>query len=463
MALSGTQAETETPYTSGADLIVANWTRSLPATFHKLALLPEDEFIQAWQGEHDRWVAMLRQVDGYNLAAIEAERYEARIFYEWALGRLYYPSAHRALANASDYQPSDNYDSYLDQLDLGRADLLDLDEYTRFLVLVRNQASNALKAEMGEAINNGTRDLTSRRLANKQFHPAVQCFLEREALEFWLEDFDADGLTNEVVELEENCPGPETDAIVDVFNAEIAERDGHIIEIFKSVDGHELEMHIYVPDGIEEPAPATVWIHGGGWRTGSWSWCGPCVWMKERGHVVAQVEYRLAGRHGTGIEDALVDTFDAIAWMRANADRFGADPDRIVESGFSAGGHLSLAATTFADGEARPDLVVAISPCTDLTNDGYTIGLSGSYPAARAMSPRFHVRSDMAPIFMASADEDTDCSFEASSEFVRSVEDSGGTISFVEQYGAGHFFLREPERAAETKAAIEAFFDENGY
>ena len=282
-------------------------------------------------------------------------------------------------------------------------------------------------------------------------------------MEFWLEDFDADGLTTEVDELRENCPGPETDAIIEVYNAEIGERDGHIVEVFKTIDGHELEMHVYVPAGIEEPVPATVWFHGGGWRTGSWSWCGPCIWMKERGHVVAQIEYRLAGRHGTNIGDALDDTYDAIAWMRENAERFGADPTRIVASGFSAGGHLSISATTFGEGPTRPDLVVAISPCTDLTHDGYTIGLSGSYPAARSMSPRFHVNSDMAPIFMASADEDTDCSFEASTEFVNSVEAAGGSIFFVEQCGAGHFFLRDPERAAETKAALAAFFDANGY
>jgi dipeptidyl aminopeptidase/acylaminoacyl peptidase len=79
------------------------------------------------------------------------------------------------------------------------------------------------------------------------------------------------------------------------------------------------------------------------------------------------------------------------------------------------------------------------------------------------MSPRFHANSDMAPIFMASADEDTDCSFEASTEFVNSVEAAGGSISFVEHYGAGHFFLRDPERAAKTKAALAAFFDANGY
>lgn len=450
-------------FNSEADLVVEDWTAVLSDRFRALAVLPENEFIIAWRAERDSWVARLRALDSYVVGSSAAELYEARVHYEWALGRFYYPSAHQALAEQPDYRPSGDYDNYFDELDLARADFLGLEEYTNFLVLLRNQKSNALKAELGDLLNDGTRDLTSRRLANEKFDPAVQCFLDREALDYWLENFAADGLIDEVDQLVRKCPGDKTDAIRTRYEAEIAERDGHTIEIFKTVDGHELEMHIYRPEGVPEGAPVTVWFHGGGWRTGSWSWCGPCVWLKQRGHVVAQVEYRITGRHGTTIDAALADAYDAVSWMRSNAERFGGDPERVMTAGFSAGGHLSLGAATFGQGSSKPDMAVALSPCTDLTNDGYTIGLSRGYTAARAMSPRYHVSPALPAIFMASADEDTDCSFEASVDYVERVKEAGVEIRFVDQIGAGHFFLRDPDRAEETRQELAAFLDENGF
>ena len=175
--------ETQDPYIAGADAVVNEWNESLTQTFEELSLLPEAAFIEAWQSEHDGWVEKLRAVEGYSPDHPDAERYEARIYYEWALGRLFYPSAHRALADAPDFRPSENYDDYVETIDLTRGDFLDLEEFTTYLIYMRNQASNALKAELGDALNDGTRDLSSRRLANQQFDLSVQCYLERESID----------------------------------------------------------------------------------------------------------------------------------------------------------------------------------------------------------------------------------------------------------------------------------------
>ena len=86
--------------------------------------------------------------------------------------------------------------------------------------------------------------------------------------------------------------------------------------------------------------PAILVIHGGGWRGGD----------KIRGHeimaiyalqgyVTVSVNYRLSP---DSVAPAHVhDVKLSIRWLRANAEKYGIDPDRIGCTGGSAGGHLS--------------------------------------------------------------------------------------------------------------------------
>ena len=87
--------------------------------------------------------------------------------------------------------------------------------------------------------------------------------------------------------------------------------------------------------------PVVVYIHGGGWERGN----------KNEGHRVLSelvlsgnyaavtVAYRLSGE---AIWPAQIhDCKAAIRWMRANARKYGLDPDRIGTCGGSAGGHLA--------------------------------------------------------------------------------------------------------------------------
>ena len=95
--------------------------------------------------------------------------------------------------------------------------------------------------------------------------------------------------------------------------------------------------------------PLVVWIHGGGWRNGD----------KKTGHspnripalvktgrfAGATIGYRLSGE---AIWPAQIhDCKAAIRWLRANAAKFGYDPNQIAVWGSSAGGHLvSMLGTT---------------------------------------------------------------------------------------------------------------------
>ena len=115
---------------------------------------------------------------------------------------------------------------------------------------------------------------------------------------------------------------------------EVERRDG--IE-FARPDGVSLLLDLYLPKEVESP-PLIVWIHGGGWKGGTRESC-KIAWAATHGYAIASIEYRLSQE---AISPAQIhDCKGAIRWLRAHADEYGYDADRIVVGGSSAGGHLA--------------------------------------------------------------------------------------------------------------------------
>jgi acetyl esterase/lipase len=83
--------------------------------------------------------------------------------------------------------------------------------------------------------------------------------------------------------------------------------------------------------------PTLVWIHGGGWRAGSKSLPTFGDWSA-RGYVVVALGYRFSDQDYPA---AMLDVKAAIRFLRANAEAYGIDRDRIVVMGSSSGGHLA--------------------------------------------------------------------------------------------------------------------------
>ena len=64
--------------------------------------------------------------------------------------------------------------------------------------------------------------------------------------------------------------------------------------------------------------------------------------LAAQGHTVMDVAYRLIPE--VDIYGMVGDAKRAVAWIKANADRYGVNPDRIVLGGGSAGAHIALLA-----------------------------------------------------------------------------------------------------------------------
>lgn len=95
------------------------------------------------------------------------------------------------------------------------------------------------------------------------------------------------------------------------------------------------------PSG-KKKLPLIIWIHGGGWKNGDKrSGLSPhrlLALVQTGKYIGASIGYRLSGE---AIWPAQIhDCKAAIRWLRANANKYGFDSDKIIAWGSSAGGHL---------------------------------------------------------------------------------------------------------------------------
>lgn len=113
--------------------------------------------------------------------------------------------------------------------------------------------------------------------------------------------------------------------------------------------GHERQkLDLFLPEKVAGPLPVIVWIHGGAWAAGSKEGCPPLrQGFVARGYAVASLNYRLSG-------DALFpaqieDCKAALRWLRAHANDYSLNGERIGVWGSSAGGHLVALLGTSGD------------------------------------------------------------------------------------------------------------------
>ena len=126
----------------------------------------------------------------------------------------------------------------------------------------------------------------------------------------------------------------------------------------------ELKMSIMVQNGNSEmrlaageddpkadhsPKPALLWIPGGGWRGADKNlMLGEMSEFARAGYVVASIYYRSSAEGHW--PDQLIDVLTAIRFLRANAEKYEINPDKIGVFGRSAGGHLAAFAACNLDG-----------------------------------------------------------------------------------------------------------------
>jgi len=135
---------------------------------------------------------------------------------------------------------------------------------------------------------------------------------------------------------------------------------------YKQIDTTKLFIEIHYPEDVDKSKdyPAIVFFFGGGWVGGDRAhFLHQAEYFSQRGLICFLVDYRIKKKHGTTPFESLKDAKSAMRYIRKNADQFGIDPDKIIGSGGSAGGHLA-AACALIDGynEASDDTTISTDP-----------------------------------------------------------------------------------------------------
>lgn len=155
---------------------------------------------------------------------------------------------------------------------------------------------------------------------------------------------------------------------------------------FGTVQGEPLRAGIWLPRNTSgAPRPALVWVHGGGFVGGDRDeQSGIHRYLADHGYPVISIDYRLAPP--VRWQDASSDVVCAMSWLTEHGPGLGIDPGRLVLSGASAGGSLSLNAA-YGSGEvpsscpgpapAPPIAVAGFYPAADLAGNWQDNGLYG--------------------------------------------------------------------------------------
>ena len=107
-------------------------------------------------------------------------------------------------------------------------------------------------------------------------------------------------------------------------------------------------LDIWMPAGVTGPVPLVIFVHGGAFMGGDKSMEGGNVTsVLAAGYAAASLNYRLSGE--AIFPAAVQDVKAAVRFLRANAAKYGLDPDRFAAWGESAGGNLVAMIGTTGD------------------------------------------------------------------------------------------------------------------
>ena len=240
-------------------------------------------------------------------------------------------------------------------------------------------------------------------------------------------------------------------------------------------------LDVYAPRETVEKAPVLLQIHGGGWTIGNKDQQGLALMnhLSERGWVCVANNYRLSP--AASFPAHIIDCKRALAWIRSEIESFGGDPDFVVVTGGSAGGHLSaLLALTAGDPEYQPGFenvdtrVNAAVPFYGVYDWSDANGLQAmpmrddfiaervlKVPFAedpesfRRASPLHRIHADAPPFFVIHGDSDSLCSVEEARFFAQQLrETSKEPVAYAEIPGAQHAF--EVFHSLRTDYAVQA-------
>ncbi len=233
--------------------------------------------------------------------------------------------------------------------------------------------------------------------------------------------------------------------------------------VYAEYPNKKLELDLFIPKTpVSEPIPIVVCMHGGGYVVNRRIWFEPFAqYLASKGLAAVTIDYRKIP--AVTIKECIYDAKAAVRWVRANAEAYGIDPDRIGALGASAGAHaVALLATTGNVPELEGDgcnsvvsseIKVAVgfaTPANKLDGQSESATRYGLSPEeARLLSPYENVSSSSAPMFLIHGEDDDVVEPQNSQDLYDRYKEFGVHVELKWIPGEDHGFYEGTDMAIE--------------
>ncbi len=221
--------------------------------------------------------------------------------------------------------------------------------------------------------------------------------------------------------------------------------------VYKQTPQGELKLHIFYPEdfSVNDNRSAIVSFFGGGWVGGNpRQFYQQSTFYAKLGMVAISAEYRVKRFHKTSPFESVQDGKSAIRWVRQNANTLGVNPNQIVASGGSAGGHVAACTGVILGSEepgedvsisSVPNAMILFNPVLDTTEKGY--GAEKVKGREMEISPCHQVHENIPPCLIFHGTEDTTVPYENAARFEQLMKQKGNDCLLIPAFGAGHGFF----------------------
>ncbi len=230
---------------------------------------------------------------------------------------------------------------------------------------------------------------------------------------------------------------------------------------FKETSTRDLNLYVFYPDGQKAGADRTVIVSffGGGWVSGKASqFFEQSRDYAAQGIVAISAEYRIESIDKTTPFESVADSKSAIRWVRAHAKELGIDPNKIVASGGSAGGHVAACTALIEKFDDKTDAnskvssvanaLILLNPVVNTSDGGY--GKTKFHGEELTMSPFHHIREGMPPTLIMHGTQDGVVPFKNAVDFTKTMKYFDNDIRLITAFGENHSFFNSKSMRAKA-------------